>query len=146
MQGYYSNKYLNNNLGVINIVWYWQIEPIIIYLQTEGSDDMEINYKVIGERIKNSREKGNMTQSELAKKINEKVSYIKKIEEGSEELALKNVYKISEALNESVSYILEGTSPENVNKDLYELLQKCSPEKQQLIYGIAKIISHVDFV
>ena len=107
---------------------------------------MKIDYKLIGERIKNIREKNNITQKKLAEELNVSISYIKKIEAGSMKLSLEKVYQVSEALNESVSYILEGTSVKCLNKDLYELLIKCSPEKQQLIYGIAKIISNVDFV
>ncbi len=55
---------------------------------------------------------------------------------------------MSIALNVPIEKILNGTTMENenyLNKEFQELLDKCSKDKQRLIYNIAKIVSGIKF-
>ena len=56
---------------------------------------------------------------------------------------------ISKVLDEPIEKLISWTIPTQENyldKDLYEILIKCTPAKQKLIYNIAKIVSGSNFV
>lgn len=76
---------------------------------------MALDYSIIGERLKRARLAKNMTQENLAEKIDVSEGYI-----------------LSGSSENSESYLEE---------DFKKLLEKCSPEKQKLIYNIAKTIA-----
>ena len=103
---------------------------------------MDIDYKLIGERIKEARKNKGYTQEKLAEEIDVAVGYICKLENGFP-INLKRVSQLSQILDVSMEYLLAGTSPQAdnyLNKDFEEILSKCGPEKLKLIYNIAKTI------
>ena len=55
----------------------------MIYLPKKGSDSVKINYKIIGQRIRNTRKKQGISKEMLSEKINATAMYISKIEKGS---------------------------------------------------------------
>ena len=67
--------------------------------------------------------------------------YVSKIERGGQ-INLKRLSQMSIALNVPIEKILNGTTMEN---EFQELLDKCSKDKQRLIYNIAKIVSGIKF-
>ncbi len=109
---------------------------------------MEIDYKIIGQRIKEARKRKEWSQEKLSEEIDVAVAYISRIERG-EQVNLKRLAQISKALGISLEYLIEGTATEASNyldKELYETLLTCTPAKQRLIYNIAKIVSNAKFV
>ena len=114
----------------------------MIYLPKKGSDSVKINYKIIGQRIMNTRKKQGISKEMLSEKINATAMYISKIEKGSR-VNLERIVKIAEVLGVTVEYLLTGSIPEYKNyldKELYEILISCTPAQQRLIYNIAKIV------
>ena len=101
--------------------------------------EANIDYKLIGERIKEARRKAGLSQEKLAEMIDVTTVYVSKIERGGQ-INLKRLSPIEKILN--------GTTMENenyLNKEFQELLDKCSKDKQRLIYNIAKIVSGIKF-
>lgn len=63
-------------------------------------------YEAIGSRIQHIRKKKNITQEELAKKVDLARTSIVHIERGHQRLTIERLYKISNALDVSVHDIL----------------------------------------
>ena len=125
------------------------MEPIVLYLPVRGSDGMDIDYKIIGQRIKEARRRKGWSQEKLAEEIDVTTVYISRIERGCSQVNLKRLASISKALNTTIEYLLEGTvtqTPNYLDKELYETLLTCTPAKQRLIYNIAQIVSNSNFV
>ncbi len=110
---------------------------------------MEIDFKVIGQRIREARNLKGWTQEKLSEEINVTIVYISRIERGSTQVNLKRLVQIGNALNCSIEYLIGGALPKShnyLNRDLYETLLKCTPDKQRLIFNIAQIVSNAKFV
>ena len=108
---------------------------------------MIIDYKLIGERVKESRINKGWTQEMLSEKIDVCVGYVSRIEKGSQ-VNLKRLAQISLALDVQMEYLVAGVSAKANNyldEELYGILINCTPEKQRLIYNMAKIVLETDF-
>ena len=113
----------------------------------EGDFFMSIDYSVIGKRLKQARLAKNMTQEELAEKIDISVAFLSRVERGNSHINLKRLSQVCNLLDVSEGYILNGVSNTATNyldKEFSELLKSCSPEKQRLIYNIAQVIAESD--
>ena len=105
---------------------------------------MALDYDIIGSRIKQARIAKNFTQEDLAEKLNVSVAFLSRVERGNSKINLKRLNEICGLLDVSEGYMLSGVAnnQENyLNKEFAELLKKCSPEKQKMIYDIAKTIA-----
>ena len=108
---------------------------------------MAVDYSIIGSRIKEARRNKNMTQEELADKLDVSVAFLSRVERGNSQVNLKRINEISNLLDVTESYILDGTSNNNdryLNKEFADILQKLSPEKQKMVYKIARVIAGED--
>ena len=84
-----------------------------------------------------------MTQEELADEINISVAYISRIERGTVHINLKRLTQIAEILKVSPGYLLVGSntkSKDYLREDFGEILKKCTPEQQKLIYQISELV------
>lgn len=105
---------------------------------------MAIDYNVIGQRIKRARLSKNLTQEDLAEKLDISVAFLSRVERGNSHVNLKRLNQLCGLLDVSEGYILNGassTSDNYLTEEFYELLHRCSPEKQKLIYNIALVIA-----
>lgn len=105
---------------------------------------MALDYNIIGSRIKQARLAKNYTQEDLAEKIDISVAFLSRVERGNSHINLKRLDQICNLLDVSEAYILNGASNNSQNyldKEFAELLKKCSPEKQKMIYNVAKTIA-----
>ena len=108
---------------------------------------MAIDYNVIGQRIKQARLSKNYTQEDLAEKIDISVAFLSRVERGNSHINLKRLNQICNLLDVSEGYILNGAFSNSENyleQEFAELLKSCSPEKQRLIYNIAKTIAETE--
>ena len=97
---------------------------------------MEINYMLIGKRIRRFRLSKNITQEELAFQIGTSAAYISNIEHGKKKASLQKLCEISEILGVTVNDLLYSSSdqrPDNRSKEFAELLSLCSVEDQEII-------------
>ena len=108
-----------------------------------------IDYKIIGERIREARKMKGLSQEKLAEKIDVATVYISRIEKGSAQVNLKRLSQISIALDVPIEKFIIGTTEESKNyleREFQEILSNCTTDKQKLIYNIAKIVSGIKFV
>lgn len=108
---------------------------------------MAIDYSVIGSRIKQSRLAKNMTQEDLADKIDISVAFLSRVERGNSHINLKRLNQLCGLLDVSEGYLLNGASSSSENyldKEFTDLIKSVSPEKQKLIYNVAKTIAETD--
>ena len=104
---------------------------------------MSLNYNIIGERLKKARTDKKITQEKLAEKLDVSIAFLSRIERGSSHVNLKRLTQICEILGVSEGYILNGSSSNSENyltSEFNNILNNVSPEKQKLIYKIAKVI------
>lgn len=105
---------------------------------------MALDYSVIGQRIKQARLAKNLTQEDLAEQIDISVAFLSRVERGNSHINLKRLNQLCRLLDVSEGYILNGASSNSTNylsSEFNEILNSVSPEKQKLIYKIAKVIS-----
>lgn len=105
---------------------------------------MAVDYSIIGSRLKQARINAGLTQQELAEKTNLSIAFISRIERGSSHINLKRLSEFCSILNVSEGYILNGVADSDENylyDEFNDILKKCSPEKQKLIYKISKMIA-----
>lgn len=108
---------------------------------------MALDFAVIGNRLKKVRIERNLTQENLAEQLNLSVAFLSRIERGLSHINLKRLSQICSILNVSEGYILNGTdstSDQYLISEFNDILSTCSPEKQKLIYKIAKTIIEND--
>ena len=105
---------------------------------------MALDYTIIGERLKKARIDSNLTQEKLAEKLDVSIAFLSRIERGSSHISLKRLSQICDILGITEGSILNGSS-NNSNTYLVsefdDILKNTTPEKQKLIYKIAKIIN-----
>lgn len=108
---------------------------------------MALDYKLIGERLKKARIQKGYTQEKLSEMINVSIAYLSRIETGATHINLKRLNELCGLLNVTEAYILGGASDNSVsylNNELSSILKDCTPDKKELIYQIASIISEKD--
>lgn len=108
---------------------------------------MALDYSVIGSRIKNARLAKNMTQEDLADKIDISVAFLSRVERGNSKINLKRLNQLCGLLDVSEGYLLNGASSSSENyldKEFTDLIKSVSPYKQKLIYNVAKAIAETD--
>lgn len=104
---------------------------------------MALDFTIIGQRLKKARIDKDMTQENLAEKLDISVAFLSRVERGLSHVNLKRLSQICNILGVSEGYILNGTastSEQYLISEFNEILSSCSPEKQKLIYKIAKTI------
>ena len=101
---------------------------------------MELNFKLIGQKVKKFRTQNKMTQSTLAEYTNITDIYISNIETGKKHASLETLVQISNVLGVTMDMLLVGNLV-NENKLYYPeltlLLQDCSSYERRIIYDIA---------
>ena len=108
---------------------------------------MALHYTVIGQRIKQARLAKNYTQEDLAEKIDISVAFLSRVERGNSHINLKRLNQLCGLLDVSEGYVLNGASSSSKNyldQEFAELLKNCTPEKQKLIYNVAKVIAETE--
>lgn len=108
---------------------------------------MAIDYSVIGSRIKQARLAKKMTQEDLADQIDISVAFLSRVERGNSHINLKRLNQLCDLLDVSEGYLLNGASSSSENyldKEFTDLIKSVSPEKQKLIYNVAKTIAETD--
>lgn len=108
---------------------------------------MALDYSIIGSRIKQARLAKNMTQEHLADQIDISVAFLSRVERGSSQINLKRLNQLCGLLDVSEGYLLNGASSSSENyldKEFTDLIKSISPEKQKLIYNVAKAIAETD--
>ena len=104
---------------------------------------MALDYFIIGERLKKARLEKGLTQEKLAEELDVSIAFLSRVERGSSHINLKRLSQLCAVLGVSEGEILNGASSGSssyLSNDFNLLLKNCPPEKQRLIYDVAKVI------
>ncbi len=107
---------------------------------------MDIDYKVIGNRIKSIRKEKGWTQAKLAEKSNVEPSYISHIERGVTKLSLPTLISIANALNATLDEVVYTNLSNSTHISIgmiEKLLSDCSPEEVSAIVEVIKTTKNV---
>lgn len=108
---------------------------------------MALDYTIIGERLKKARTDKKLTQEKLAEQLDVSIAFLSRIERGNSHISLKRLTEVCDILGVSEGYILNGASSTSGNyltSEFNEILNHTTPEKQKLIYKVAKVIADED--
>lgn len=105
---------------------------------------MAVDFCIIGKRLKQARKKKKITQAQLSEMIDVSVAFLSKIETGKVHLNIARLSQICGILGVPEGDILNGSSKDSENylySDFFDLLKKCSEEKQKLAYKILQLVA-----
>ena len=104
---------------------------------------MAIDFKVIGNRIKNERKLSKQSQEVLAEKLNISASFQSRMERGATTISLDMLTRIAESLGIPLSRLVTGIadcSDESLNEELTSVTVDFSPNEKRLLLDIANLI------
>ena len=105
---------------------------------------MALDYNIIGERLKKARTERGLTQEKLSEKLDVSIAFLSRIERGSSHISLKRLSQVCDILGITEGSILNGSSNNSntyLSTEFEDILKNSTPEKQKLIYKIAKVIN-----
>ena len=96
--------------------------------------------ELLGLKIKELRKRKRLTQEQLAEKLNLDFGYISKLEVGRNFPAIGTLEKIANVLGVQLYELFQFTNekPVNFEKEIVEIYNKLSKEKQYTLYRVAK--------
>jgi len=101
----------------------------------------EIDYAVIGKRIKHARKNKSLKQHHLAEHLGLSDSYVSQIESGKIAVSLKRLAQISNFLDVDMGMLLTASNKSSNNYmigELSDILLECSPEEKKRVVGAIK--------
>ena len=103
---------------------------------------MNIDYKLIGERIKRERKANGITQEILAEKLNVSIGYVSQVERGITKISLDLLAAISSILHCDIAELISGSavnSSEYMENEITNELRKLDQRKKKFILNIIKL-------
>ncbi len=97
-------------------------------------------YRAAGKRIREIRERRNLSRAELSIKTEISEKFLYEVEVGRKGFSAEILYRISKALHISSDYILKGNFHLDEEKDIYEILIHFSPEQVDEVLSTLNII------
>ena len=102
---------------------------------------MDIDYNLLGERMRELRRNKGLTQSALAEKTGLSSQYICLIESGKKKASLNSLLSISNALDITLDEFMYGNDKQISNeyeREISELFFDCSYYERKILYDILK--------
>lgn len=102
-----------------------------------------LDYKEMGQRVKNERIKHNMSREKLAEVLDLSSVFIGQIERGERKMSLDTLCKIADYLNISLDYLVNGYSKLSREIDIEQiqsLINRCSRHEMSLITDVLSAI------
>lgn len=105
---------------------------------------MELNYIIIGKRIKEVRKKRRLSQEALAELIDKSPTYISYIETATKHLSLETMVDIANALQISVDSLLAANVlyKTEIRDEFSELMSDCRANEKRIIVDTVKTLKH----
>jgi len=108
---------------------------------------MEINRKLIGQKVREARSTKGLSQATLAEEIDMSVPYISHIETARKQASLKVLIRIADVLGVTVDMLLSGNQandPLECHYELAKIMESCNSYEKRFIYELAKLAK--DFI
>ena len=80
----------------------------MLYLPERGSDNMLIDYEVMGQRLRNARKEKGFSQTIASEKLDISIAYLSRIERGKAQVNLKRLVEMCSLYETSISEMLTG--------------------------------------
>lgn len=106
-------------------------------------EDVVMNLKAIGTRIKEAREKNDITQEQLAEMVGLSSTHISVIERGVKAPKLETFIKIANALNVTSDALLLDVLDNSLQitaNELSKQIERLSPEEQRKILKVVRVL------
>ena len=100
---------------------------------------MEVDYKLIGRRIKNERLNLGLTQETMAERLDVTNGYVSQVERGITKISLELLAKIAVVLDKDISFFVSGSAIESENY----MLDGITPAFKQLSKRDKKLVSDI---
>lgn len=97
---------------------------------------MDLNYRMIGKRIRRFRLSRKITQEEMAFQVGTSAAYICNIEQGKKKASLQKLCEISEILGVTVNDLVYSSAvipPGAKSKEFNDLMSLCPAEDRKII-------------
>ena len=107
---------------------------------------MKVNYELIGKRIKENRQRRNLTQEMLAELVEMSHGYMSLIETGRKKARLETLLSISKALNVTLDELLTGNQivlDTDYNREISELMSGCNEYERRMMFEIMRTVRAV---
>lgn len=101
----------------------------------------DINYELIGTRIREKREEAGYSQEQLAWDAELSNTYVSLVETGKKKPSLGSLLKISNVLGITLDELLSGNqlhNPTDYQTDIDELMNDCTLEERRFIYELLR--------
>ncbi len=105
---------------------------------------MNIDYKLIGERIKRARKACGFTQETLAEQLNVSIGYVSQVERGITKISLDLLGAISSVLNCDVAFLISESAPESnkyMESEIINEIKKMDSKKRKLVLELIQTIN-----
>ncbi len=109
--------------------------------------EVYVDYKAIGARIKQARQRKHITQGAVAQITGLSTPHISNIETGNTKLGLPTIISLANVLGVSVDELLcdSVTHSENIfRKELADVLNDCTVDELHIISELAKVIKKAE--
>lgn len=104
---------------------------------------MNIDYKLIGKRIKDARREAGLTQEKMAEELDVSIGYVSQVERGTTKISLDLLGAISSILKKDVSYFVSESSviSENyIKSEIAADFSNLSSHDKQIVSELVKLM------
>ena len=103
---------------------------------------MNVDYKLIGERIQRVRKSRGMTQEIMAEKLDVSIGYVSQVERGITKISLDLLGAISSILDCDVASLISGSAVDSeiyLNSEIIEEISRLNSRQKKYILSIIKL-------
>ncbi|MBE7064405.1 MAG: helix-turn-helix transcriptional regulator [Ruminococcaceae bacterium] len=104
---------------------------------------MNIDFSLIGQRVKQKRKAVGLTQEKLAEELSVTVGYVSQIESGRVKVNLEMLGKIAAVLNCDVGYLVSGTASEQstyLSTEFQKRFDRMNSDDKRLLLDFADML------
>lgn len=105
-------------------------------------------YNLLGKRIREERTKLNLTQEQLAEKVDISTSYVGQIERGERNISLDTLINVANVLGVTIDFLLQDSitfQQDNISAQIDQVITKRTLKEKVMVLDILKIMfSHID--
>ncbi len=100
---------------------------------------MELNYKEIGRKIKDARDRAGLTQEKLAEKADLSITHVSAIENANSKFSLRALANIASELDLSIDYLVfDSHSTKVFENEAIRILSDCSEQEARTLLFLLK--------
>ena len=102
---------------------------------------MSVNFKLIGNRVKEVRTEKGISQADLAERCKTSAQYLSQIENGRKQASLQTLVSVAEVLGVSLNELLSGNqvnNPAEYQRDVLQIFEGCSSYEKRVLFELLR--------